>query len=44
MRKLTTIIDKMLGAVDKYSLGCNMDISAAKLSYSTMSGGGKDEN
>lgn len=35
---LINIIDKMLNSVDKYYLECNMDISAAKLSYNTMKG------
>lgn len=39
MRNLTDMIDKMLSSVDRYCLGCNMDISAAELSYNTMSKG-----
>jgi hypothetical protein len=35
----TALLDKMLASIDKYSLGCNMDISAAELSYNTMSKG-----
>lgn len=35
---LINIIDKMLNSVDKYYLECNMDISAAELSYNTMKG------
>lgn len=36
MRNLMDLIDKMLSSVDKYCMGCNMDISAAEMSYNTM--------
>lgn len=36
VNNLTDLIDKMLSSVDKYCLGCNMDISAAELAYKTM--------
>ena len=39
MINLTDLIDKMLSSVDKYTLGCNMDISAAELAYKTMAKG-----
>ena len=39
MMNLTDLVDKMLSSVDKYTLGCNMDISAAELSYKTMAKG-----
>ena len=38
MNNLLDIIDKLLSKVELYRLKCNMDISAAKLSYGTMSG------
>lgn len=39
MDKLLNLIDKMLKSVDLYSLGCNVSIDAAKLSYKVMSKG-----
>ena len=36
--KMLTLLDKLLSQVGVYKLCCNMDISAAKLSYETMSG------
>lgn len=39
MENLLVLIDKLLKSVSLYELGCNMDISAAQLSYSTMSKG-----
>ncbi len=39
MTNLMDMIEKMLEKIDKYRLGCNMDISAAELSYNTMSKG-----
>ncbi len=36
--KMLTLLDKLLSRVGVYKLCCNMDISAAKLSYETMSG------
>jgi hypothetical protein len=38
MDKLLGLISKMLQSVSIYSLGCNMQLEAAKLSYTTMSG------
>jgi len=38
MDKLLKLIEKMITSVELYSLGCNTQISAAKLSYETMSG------
>ena len=38
MDKMLTVVDKMLSNITVYSLKCNMDLSAAKLSYETMSG------
>ena len=38
MDKLLGLISKMLQSVSIYSLGCNMQLDAAKLSYTTMSG------
>ncbi|MEE1278985.1 MAG: hypothetical protein UHE86_08030 [Acutalibacteraceae bacterium] len=38
MDKMLTLLDKLLSNVGVYKLCCNMDISAAKLSYETMSG------
>lgn len=38
MDKMLTVVDKMLSKITVYSLKCNMDLSAAKLSYETMSG------
>ena len=39
MDKLLTLIDKMLSSVGLYSLGCDISLDAAKLSFETMSGG-----
>ncbi len=44
MTNLIDLVEKMLKKIDKYCLGCNMDISAAELSYSVMSKGNKNEN
>ena len=41
---LLGLIDKMLRKVDLYSLGCNISLDAAKLSYETMSKGESNEN
>lgn len=41
---LFAFLDKMLKSVKLYKLGCNMDISAAKLSYETMSRGDRNED
>ncbi len=41
---LLGLIDKMLREVDLYSLGCNISLDAAKLSYETMSKGESYEN
>ena len=38
MDKLLVLISKMIQSVSIYSLGCNMQLDAAKLSYTTMSG------
>lgn len=38
MDKLLGLIDKMLTEINTFSLGCNMELEAAKLSYQTMSG------
>ncbi|MBR3594352.1 MAG: hypothetical protein IKL44_06750 [Clostridia bacterium] len=38
MDKMLTVLDEVLSSVKVYSLKCNMDISAARLSYETMSG------
>lgn len=38
MEKMLTLLDKLLGSITVYRLECNMDISAAKLSFETMSG------
>lgn len=38
MDKLLSLIDKLLTSVDIYSLGCNISIEAAQLSYSVMAG------
>ena len=37
LRKTLNLIDKMAGSVRFFKLGCNMDISAAKLAYEFMS-------
>lgn len=36
--KTLGLVDRLINSVDLYSLGCNMDISAAELSYNTMKG------
>ena len=41
---LLGLVDKMLRKVDLYSLGCNISLDAAKLSYETMSKGESNEN
>ena len=38
MDRLLTTLDKLLRQIKVYKIECNMDISAAKLSYQTMSG------
>ena len=38
MDKLLNLIDKMLSQVGLYSLGCNISLDSAKLSFETMSG------
>lgn len=38
LAKTLTLIDKMSEKVDFYRLGCNMELSAAELSYNTMKG------
>lgn len=38
LMKMLPLVDKLMKNVTIYTLGCNMDISAAKLAYSTMSG------
>ncbi|MBQ3116651.1 MAG: hypothetical protein IJC07_06460 [Clostridia bacterium] len=38
MENLLGLIDKLLGSVDTYVLGCNVSKEAAELSYTTMSG------
>lgn len=38
MMKTLTLIDRIADTVKLYRLGCNMDISAAELSYNTMKG------
>ncbi len=38
MEKMLTLLDKLLSSITVYRLECNMDISAAKLSFETMSG------
>ena len=38
MDKMLSVLDKILSSITVYSLECNMDISAAVLSYETMSG------
>ena len=43
MEKLLGVLDKILSSVNVYKLKCNMDISAAELSYNTMKSGGNDE-
>ena len=37
MDKLLFVMDKLLTSVKVYKLHCNMDISAARLAYETMS-------
>lgn len=44
MDKLLNIIDKMLKSVKLYSLGCNVSLDAARLSYNTMRKEKEDEN
>ena len=38
MEKTLQLIDRLAGHVKLYRLGCNMDVSAAELSYNTMKG------
>ncbi|MBQ1389948.1 MAG: hypothetical protein IIY78_10040 [Clostridia bacterium] len=38
LTKTLSLVDKMANSVEIYKLGCNMDISAAELSYNTMKG------
>lgn len=38
MAQTLHLIDRLTGCVNLYRLGCNMDISAAELSYNTMKG------
>lgn len=38
MDKMLSVLDEVLAKVPVYSLECNMELSAAKLSYETMSG------
>ncbi len=37
LQKTLELIDRMIGRIEFYRLGCNMDISAAKVSYEFMS-------
>ncbi len=39
LSKTLPLIDRLAGSVKLYRLACNMDLSAAELSYHTMSGG-----
>lgn len=43
MERMLTTLDKLLRRMQVYKLECNMDISAAKLSYQTMSGENLDD-
>ncbi len=43
MEQLLSVLDEVLSKVSVYKLKCNMDISAAELSYNTMKSGGNDE-
>ena len=38
MARTLNLIDRLVESVRLYRLGCNMDISAAELSYNTMKG------
>ncbi len=41
---ILTLLDQMCKKVDLYKLYCNMNVSAAELSYKVMSGGSDNEN